>query len=413
MGQKVNPLVLRFNQSIDQTALLPAVTDYKNSYFKNNEVKSFIQNLLKQKAVTARSLYLFWSPSQLTVKGDLFFSSSAYMDLKLDYAKNLFKASRAKYSNVVKFNDTKLLVDIVKPSFIRKPRNSSNNKVLGYYFQVNSKLTMKKPGQRKGVYGFLSRAKSSTPLNELQSRASLEKAFGYRQLEVSPKSFLFRQKCHKSSLVSLKFLNQLTESIIAFTGLKKVNLEFTSSQLTYSPYFWQFLRRLEHQDGQKNKPNKSKSLKAKGGIKRVKHLFSFFLRNKELKPFVWEGLELFYFAFVSFGSGNSYLVGNYIKSLFQNVRRQATVLRFLKFLMHFYFTRIPANLRRIDGMRIILKGRVGKAPRSKKVTLSFGQISLQTIHAPLDYYQTFAITANGSFGIKVFLAKSAQSINHN
>ena len=102
MGQKVNPLVLRFNQSIDQTALLPAVTDYKNSYFKNNEVKSFIQNLLKQKAVTARSLYLFWSPSQLTVKGDLFFSSSAYMDLKLDYAKNLFKASRAKYSNVVK-----------------------------------------------------------------------------------------------------------------------------------------------------------------------------------------------------------------------------------------------------------------------------------------------------------------------
>ena len=279
MGQKVNPLVLRFNQSIDQTALLPAATDYKNSYFKNNEVKSFIQNLLKQKAITARSLYLFWSPSQLTVKGDLFFSSSAYMDLKLDYAKNLFKASRAKYSNVVKFNDTKLLVDIVKPSFIRKPRNSSNNKVLGYYFQVNSKLPMKKSQQRKGVYGFLSRTKSSTPLNELQSRASLEKAFGYRQLEVSPKTFLFRQRCHKSSLVSLKFLNQLTESIITFTGLKKVNLEFTSSQLTYSPYFWQFLRRLEHQDNQKNKPNKSRGFKAKGGIKRVNHLFSFFLSN--------------------------------------------------------------------------------------------------------------------------------------
>ena len=59
MGQKVNPLVLRFNQSIEQSGVLPAVADYKNSYYQNNEVKNFIQNLLKQKAITARSLYLF------------------------------------------------------------------------------------------------------------------------------------------------------------------------------------------------------------------------------------------------------------------------------------------------------------------------------------------------------------------
>ena len=415
MGQKVNPLVLRFNQSIEQSGVLPAVADYKNSYYQNNEVKNFIQNLLKQKAITARSLYLFWSPSQLTVKGDLFFSSSAYVDLKLDYAKNLFKASRAKYSNIVKFNDAKLLLEIVKPSLIRQSRKLKNSKALNYYFQINSKLPLSKSHLRKGVYGFLVRSKSQKSVNELQSRGSIEKAFGYRQLEVSPKSFLFRQKCHKSSIVSLKFLNRLTESIVVFTGLKKVNLEFTSSQLTYSPYFWQFLRHIEHQDETKNKGSKGRNIrgKGKGGIRRVKQLFSFFLRNKELKPFVWEGLELFYFSFISYGSGNSYLIGNYIKRLFQSVRRQATVLRFLKFLMHFYFTRIPANLRRIDGMRVILKGRVGKAPRSKKVTLSFGQISLQTINTPLDYYQTFAITANGSFGIKVFLAKSAQCTNHN
>ena len=36
------------------------------------------------------------------------------------------------------------------------------------------------------------------------------------------------------------------------------------------------------------------------------------MRNKELKPFVWEGIELFYFAFASYGNGNSYLIGNYI-----------------------------------------------------------------------------------------------------
>ena len=413
MGQKVNPLVLRFNQSIEQSGSLPSIADYKNSYYKNNEVKSFIQNLLKQKAITARNLCLFWSPSQLIVKGDLFFSSSGYVDLKLDYAKSLFKASRAKYSNVVKFNDAKLLSEIVKPTLIHQSRKYKNGRVLNYYFQVNSKLPMNKSQYRKGVYGFLAKSNSKVVSNQLQTKACLDKVFNYRQLELSPQQFLFRQRCHKSSLVSLKFLNRLTESIIAFTGLKKVNLEFTSSQLTYSPYFWQFLRRIENQEERKNKAGKGKNLRNRGGIRRVKQLFSFFLRNKELKPFVWEGIELFYFAFASYGNGNSYLIGNYIKSLFQNVRRQATVLRFLKFLMSFYFTKMPANLRRIDGMRVILKGRVGKAPRSKKVTLSFGQISLQTINAPLDYYQTFAITANGSFGIKVFLAKSAQSIHHN
>jgi len=254
------------------------------------------------------------------------------------------------------------LLEIVKPNLIRQSRKLKNSKALNYYFQINSKLPLSHSYSRKGIYGFLSRSKAQASVNEVQSRASTEKIFGYRQLELSPKSFLFRQKCHKSSIVSLKFLNGLTESIVAFTGLKKVNLEFTSSQLTYSPYFWQFLRRIEHQDERKNKASKGKNIKGKGGIRRVKQLFSFFLRNKELKPFVWEGLELFYFSFSSYGSGNSYLIGNYIKRLFQSVRRQATVLRFLKFLMHFYFTRIPANLRRIDGMRVILKGRVGKAP---------------------------------------------------
>ena len=104
-----------------------------------------------------------------------------------------------------------------------------------------------------------------------------------------------------------------------------MDLEFTSSQLTYSPYFWQFLRRIENQEEKKNKAGKGKSVRNRGGIRRVKQLFSFFLRNKELKPFVWEGVELFYFAFASYGNGNSYLIGNYIKSLFQNVRRHVAL----------------------------------------------------------------------------------------
>lgn len=36
-----------------------------------------------------------------------------------------------------------------------------------------------------------------------------------------------------------------------------------------------------------------------------------------------------------------------------------------------------------------------------------GQISLQTIRTPIDYYQTQAITLYGAFGIKVWLAKKS------
>ena len=390
MGQKVNPLVLRYNISNEQTGQMPFFADYKNNFHKDKEVKDFIKNLLTQKAIKARSLYLFWSPNGLTVRGDLFFSPHRYADLKMDYAKTLFKDARLKYLKVLKFRDIRSLDEIVIPKVIGSQKKIKQIKFSRYYFRLNCIKQISALNSKKAVYGFTKKSKQNKSFNEICTKSLIDNVFTTQSIKLHPRNFVLRQKCHKSSGVSLEFLNKITMSLISFTGLSNVYLEFTSSQIAYSPYFRQFLRR-----------------------NKVKQAFSFFLRNKELKPFVWEGIELFHFACQTYGGGNSSLIAIFLKNLFEKVRRQATVLRFLKFLMSYFFTTLPYSLRKIEGMRIILKGRVGKAPRTKKITLSFGQISLQTIKAPLDYSQIFAVTSNGAFGIKVFLSKSAQSTNYN
>ncbi len=369
---------------------MPFFADYKNSFYKDKEVKDFIKNVLKQKAITERSLYLFWSADSLTVRGDLYFSPHSHADLKMDHAKALFKDARLKYLKVLKFRDIRSLDEIVSPKVVRAQKKVKQTAFSHYYFKLNCRKQKNVLRSKKAFYGFTKKSKENKSSNEILNKSLIENVFTPQSIKLHPRHFVLRQKCHKSSGVSLEFLNKTTRSLISFTGLNKVYLEFTSSQILYSPYFRQFLRR-----------------------NKVKQAFSFFLRNRELKPFVWEGIELFHFACQTYGEGNSFLIACFLKNLFEKVRRQATVLRFLKFLMNYFFTTVPYSLRKIEGMRIILKGRIGKAPRTKKITLSFGQISLQTIKAPLDFSQTFAITSNGAFGIKVFLSKSGQSTNYN
>lgn len=59
----------------------------------------------------------------------------------------------------------------------------------------------------------------------------------------------------------------------------------------------------------------------------------------------------------------------------------------------------------VEGVKIMMKGRLNGAEMSRKEWLKQGRISLQTLRADVDYSQETAYTTYGTIGIKVWIYK--------
>jgi ribosomal protein S3 len=86
-------------------------------------------------------------------------------------------------------------------------------------------------------------------------------------------------------------------------------------------------------------------------------------------------------------------------------RKHTSTVRLLKKSLQTFFQNLPTDFFAVEGIKVLIKGRFNKRRRTKTIVIQEGQISLQTIKTPIDYYQTQAITLYGAFGIKVWLAK--------
>lgn len=58
---------------------------------------------------------------------------------------------------------------------------------------------------------------------------------------------------------------------------------------------------------------------------------------------------------------------------------------------------------KIEGLKILLKGRLNNAPRSRNKIIKIGKIPLITKSIDLDYSESVAFTQNGTIGIKVWV----------
>lgn len=74
---------------------------------------------------------------------------------------------------------------------------------------------------------------------------------------------------------------------------------------------------------------------------------------------------------------------------------------FLGFLKQSIKLIITSEISSLTGIKIVIKGRFNRAPRARSVILQFGKFSLQSFDSKIDYFQSTAYTANGTFGIKV------------
>lgn len=438
MGQKINPII--FRKSISRPEIASWISP-KDKFFhiqdQDLEIRNFLSLLLKSRGIILRSCKILRSSQKLQIELDFYFSYVLAKQSKSIWARSIFKTIKKDYDSLSKIRDLKDFIqdaelasdediDDFVPSLPLKALKKSYRK---RYFSLSSKgkrhyLKLKK--KRNFIFGtkvltfkhrylffLLLKNKKSQPLvkkseEDFSILSSLKNSsksnivrLGFSKLkrlfvlERIPYTF---QKYHLSSDLKLEKLKSylsvkkkktpfflslnkfLCKSLHNFTGFESINLKIYSSQLSYLSPLKLYQRTLKEE------------------------LF-FLHKNKDLKKYFSESIEVLYFVLTTFGYGNAYLLSMLVAYMIENNRKHTLITRFLKKSIDVFFESLPRNCLALDGIIILVKGRFNKRRRTKTIVVQKGDISLQTIKTPLDYHQTQAITIYGSFGIKVWLAK--------
>lgn len=93
---------------------------------------------------------------------------------------------------------------------------------------------------------------------------------------------------------------------------------------------------------------------------------------------------------------------NYIASELVALKRHNYFFIFLKRAFTLFFC---DSFSKINGIKIFISGRFNGAPRSKTKIILIGSVPVQTLEARINYDQAVSFSANGTFGIKLWVAE--------
>jgi ribosomal protein S3 len=124
------------------------------------------------------------------------------------------------------------------------------------------------------------------------------------------------------------------------------------------------------------------------------------LRKFEKTPFFTEGKN-FLIPFITQGD-SARLLTNFIATQIRTVKRHNFFFNFLKESLNFT---INQKISKIQGIKLVIKGRLNNAARAKHRVITIGKIPLTTINSNIDYSESTAFTANGTLGIKAWVAE--------
>lgn len=421
MGQKVSPILFRLNVSPYKLSSWHVdLKLYPKLLYQDLELRDFLAYTLRSRGILLRSCKIRRTYNRLWIDLDLFFSHILTKQAKFIWARSLFKMIKKKYEKVNRIRDLKNFISLLKSdisslSNLRSSgkvkcilSSSARNKVFSGGSSKKKTKKKFKISYRTRLFFFLVlknqqflkvKEKEETKLLSTlgaRNRASsgnfirldlpkFNRLFVLQRVLYNFRSFFLKKSfpdplLEKDTFDLLELNKNLCKSVQNFCGVEEVNLKIFSNQLNYLPSF-KFLQ------------------------KKISKELLRFQRNRDLKIYFTETLEILYFVVRTFGFGNAYLLSQLLVFLLENVRKQMLIAKFLKKSLEVFFHSMPLHHFAVDGIKILIKGRFNKRRRTKKVVLQQGQISLQTIKTPVDYFQTQAVTIYGSFGIKVWISK--------
>jgi ribosomal protein S3 len=124
------------------------------------------------------------------------------------------------------------------------------------------------------------------------------------------------------------------------------------------------------------------------------------LRKFERTSFFTEGKNLL-IPFIT-QNNSARLLTNFIANQLKTIKRHNFFFNFLKESLHLT---INQRISKIQGIKIIIKGRLNNAARAKHRIITIGKIPLTTISSSIDYSESTAFTSNGTMGVRVWIAE--------
>lgn len=98
---------------------------------------------------------------------------------------------------------------------------------------------------------------------------------------------------------------------------------------------------------------------------------------------------------------------NSAKLLSELIAFQFSVIKrhnfFLNFLKRSLTLMVNSKFSLINGIKLLISGRINGRPRSSSRIIQIGKVPLQTFDAKIDYFQSTAFTLYGTFGVKVWV----------
>lgn len=96
------------------------------------------------------------------------------------------------------------------------------------------------------------------------------------------------------------------------------------------------------------------------------------------------------------------LLGTFIAEQLEKTKRHNLFFNSLKESLALL---INQQYSKIQGVKILIKGRLNNAPRSRNKLITLGKISKITKNIKLDYSESTAFTSNGTLGVKVWISE--------
>lgn len=128
------------------------------------------------------------------------------------------------------------------------------------------------------------------------------------------------------------------------------------------------------------------------------------LRKFERTPFFTEGKQ-FLIPFIT-QNNSAKLLTNFIVGQLKTIKRHNFFFNFLKESLNLV---INQKISKIQGVKLIIKGRLNNAARAKHRIITVGKSPLTTINSNIDYAESTAFTSNGTLGIKVWVCEKKRN----
>lgn len=349
MGQKINPIIFRLNNTNNWESkyLEKKSTESAVYNFKDIEMRKFIHKFFDSNGLAIHKLKLAY------LNNDLYIFVSYFSTLKT--------------VSLINTNNKKQHIKIIakqinNDNYYKYDKLKKSNKKYLKYNELNHIQKLKK------------NSKTKTILNKEKQTLKFRRI---RFLKYY-KNYLLTQKYKNlSNIKANSFLNKFFESLSDFTK-NKLNIYLTLNKLNNN---------IKQDVTKKNLKILKKNL--------VK------LKRYEQNEFFKEGVNILFLATTQKSSAK--LLSQFIANQLKKLKRHNFFLRFIKNTLILFNDKTFSTLK---GMKIKIKGRFNRAPRARHKIIEIGNgVPALTISTNIDYAETTAFTSNGTFGIKVWICE--------